>query len=74
MFSYIIGAVVCLWVFVGYAMLPYEGGWLIMITDKLNVQKGRQWMVWPALILCILLWPINRWVARIAFLIAARVL
>ena len=56
------------WLAIGYERLSFEGGWLIMITDKRNTK--RTWLAIPSVIVCVILWPINRWVARWCFMLS----
>jgi len=57
-----------IWLSIGFYRLRYEGGWLIMIADSRNVK--RTYLVLPALVLCIVFWPINERVARSMFFLA----
>lgn len=43
---------------IGFYMLRFEKGWLIMLTDDRNVRNT--WLAIPALILCWILWPLIR--------------
>jgi hypothetical protein len=56
------------WLAIGFFMLRFEGGWLIMITDPHNTP--RTWLALPSMFLCMVLWPINKWVARHCFLLS----
>lgn len=60
--------VIAIWLMIGMVVLRLrEEGWLIMITDPLNVGSAT-WLALPSLVICWLLWPFN--ISRYLFLFA----
>lgn len=60
---------VLIWYTIGFfVMRRFEGGWLIMVTDRRNTHQ--QWLTFPGLFATWTLWPICTIVARLTFFLA----